>query len=61
MLKERTKKGLEHARKEGRIGGRKPKLKEVQRKEIKHLIETKNSSRSSQTIRCSSGYHLPTN
>lgn len=40
MLKERTKKGLEHARKEGRIGGRKPKLKDVQRKEIKHLIQS---------------------
>jgi len=32
MLKERTKKELEHAREEGRIGVRKPKLKEVQRK-----------------------------
>lgn len=40
MLKKRTKKRLEHARKEGRIGGRKPKLKEVQRKEIKHLIQS---------------------
>lgn len=40
MLKERTKKGLEHARKEGRIGGRKSKLKEVQKKEIKQLIES---------------------
>lgn len=40
MLKERTQKGLEHARKQGRIGGRKPKLKEVQRKEIKQLLES---------------------
>jgi len=40
MLRERTKKGLDYARKEGRIGGRKPKLKEVQRQEIKYLIQS---------------------
>lgn len=40
MLRERTKKGLEHARKEGRVGGRKPKLKEIQIEEIKHLIQS---------------------
>ena len=34
MIKERTKAGLDAARKEGRIGGRRPKLKENQRKDI---------------------------
>lgn len=34
MLKERTKAGLDAARKEGRIGGRPPKLRPEQRKEI---------------------------
>lgn len=34
MIRERTKAGLEAARAEGRIGGRKPKLRENQRKDI---------------------------
>ena len=34
MLRERTKAGLESARKEGRIGGRRPKLTPSQRQEI---------------------------
>lgn len=34
MLKERTMKGLEYAREQGRVGGRKPKLKPVQAEEI---------------------------
>ncbi len=34
MIRERTRAGLEAARAEGRIGGRKPKLREDQRKEI---------------------------
>ncbi len=34
MLKERTKKGLEYAKKQGRVGGRKPKLKPIQRSEL---------------------------
>lgn len=38
MLKERTKAGLTYARKEGRIGGRRPKLKSQQRKEIVRLV-----------------------
>jgi DNA invertase Pin-like site-specific DNA recombinase len=38
MLKERTKAGLDAARKEGRIGGRPPKLKLQQRLEIVKLV-----------------------
>jgi DNA invertase Pin-like site-specific DNA recombinase len=38
MLKERTKAGLDAARKEGRIGGRRPKLKPEQRREIIRLV-----------------------
>jgi DNA invertase Pin-like site-specific DNA recombinase len=38
MLKERTKIGLEAARKDGRIGGRKPKLKPRQRQEMLQLV-----------------------
>jgi DNA invertase Pin-like site-specific DNA recombinase len=34
MLRERTKAGLTSARREGRIGGRRPKLKPQQKKEI---------------------------
>lgn len=37
MLKERSMKGLQYAREQGRIGGRKPKLKIVQTEEIIHL------------------------
>ncbi|MEN9359634.1 MAG: hypothetical protein RL095_1169 [Verrucomicrobiota bacterium] len=40
MLKERTKSGLDAARKEGRIGGRKPKLSDLQRKEIVALVSS---------------------
>jgi len=34
MIRERTKAGLDAARKEGRIGGRKPKLNKNQREDI---------------------------
>lgn len=34
IIRERTKAGLDAARAEGRIGGRKPKLREEQRKDI---------------------------
>ena len=34
MIRERTKAGLDAARKEGRIGGRRPKLRQNQRKDI---------------------------
>lgn len=39
MLKERTMKGLEYARGQGRVGGRKPKLKPVQTEEIIKLYK----------------------
>jgi DNA invertase Pin-like site-specific DNA recombinase len=39
MLKERTKAGLDAARKEDRIGGRPPKLKPQQRQEIVRLVK----------------------
>jgi DNA invertase Pin-like site-specific DNA recombinase len=38
MLRERTKSGLEAARKEGRIGGRRPKLTIRQQEEIVSLV-----------------------
>jgi DNA invertase Pin-like site-specific DNA recombinase len=38
MLRERTKAGLDAARKEGRIGGRQPKLKPEQQREIVRLV-----------------------
>jgi DNA invertase Pin-like site-specific DNA recombinase len=38
MLRERTKAGLDSARREGRIGGRRPKLTPIQRKEVIQLI-----------------------
>ena len=38
MLRERTKSGLETARKEGRVGGRRPKLTKQQREEIVSLV-----------------------
>jgi DNA invertase Pin-like site-specific DNA recombinase len=37
MLKERTMKGLQYAREQGRIGGRKPKLNDAQLKELLKL------------------------
>ncbi len=38
MLKERTKAGLDAARQEGRIGGRRPKLSDQQQAEIRKMI-----------------------
>ena len=38
MLRERTKNGLENARKQGRIGGRRPKLTKRQQDEIVSLV-----------------------
>ena len=38
MLRERTSNGLDSARKQGRIGGRRPKLKENQKEEIVQLV-----------------------
>ena len=40
MLKERTRNGIEAARKEGRIGGRRFKLKEFQQQEILNLVNS---------------------
>ena len=39
MLKERTKAGLDAARKDGRVGGRRPKLKPQQQLEILKLVK----------------------
>ncbi len=38
MLRERTRNGLDAARKEGRIGGRRPKLKAQQKQEVIRLV-----------------------
>ncbi|MEM9059033.1 MAG: recombinase family protein [Pseudomonadota bacterium] len=40
MIRERTKAGLERARKKGRHPGRKPKLSDDQRKEIRDLVRS---------------------
>jgi DNA invertase Pin-like site-specific DNA recombinase len=39
-LRECTRNGLDAARKEGRVGGRRPKLKTHQRQEIMHLVSS---------------------
>ncbi len=39
MLKQRTKAGIDEARKEGRIGGRRPKLRPQQQQEIIKLVK----------------------
>ena len=38
MLRERTKAGLDSARREGRIGGRRPKLTPQQQSEIRKMV-----------------------
>jgi DNA invertase Pin-like site-specific DNA recombinase len=38
MLRERTKAGLDAAREEGRIGGRRPKLSDRQQAEIRNMM-----------------------
>lgn len=38
VLRERTKAGLKAARRQGRVGGRRPKLKPEQQKEIVHMV-----------------------
>ena len=38
MLRERTKAGLDSARREGRIGGRRPKLSPQQHAEIRRMV-----------------------
>jgi DNA invertase Pin-like site-specific DNA recombinase len=40
MLRERTKAGLDAARQEGRIGGRRPKLSPQQQAEIRRMVST---------------------
>jgi DNA invertase Pin-like site-specific DNA recombinase len=40
MLRERTRIGLNGARKEGHVGARRPKLKVHQEKEILHLVDS---------------------
>ena len=40
MLRERTRKGLEQARSQGRIGGRRPKLKPHQQDEIIRSVQS---------------------
>jgi DNA invertase Pin-like site-specific DNA recombinase len=44
MLRERTKTGLEAARREGRIGGRRPKLTDQQRAEIARMVSNGNKT-----------------
>ena len=44
MLRERTNAGLEKARKEGRIGGRRPKLSPMQQQEIVRMVKSGNQT-----------------
>ena len=44
MIRERTKAGLDAARKDGRIGGRRPKLREDQRKDIAENVLSERKS-----------------
>src|SRR3954462_1689965 len=44
MLKERTKAGLDSARREGRIGGRRPKLTPQQQAEIKKMVSNESKT-----------------
>lgn len=44
MLRERTRNGLDAARKQGRIGGRRPKLNTHQQMEILHLVTSSQKS-----------------
>ena len=44
MLRERTKAGLDAARREGRIGGRCPKLTDQQRAEIARMVSKGNKT-----------------
>lgn len=57
MLRERTRNGLHAARKQGRIGERRQKLKKDQKEEVVQL--TKNSSRCSQALSRSSLNNMP--
>ena len=44
ILRERTKAGLDAARKQGRIGGRRPKLRPHQQDEIVTMVSTGNKT-----------------
>jgi DNA invertase Pin-like site-specific DNA recombinase len=44
MVRERTKAGLESARKQGRIGGRRPKLRPQQQAEIIQMVSRGNKT-----------------
>ncbi len=45
MLRERTHNGLNAARKQGRVGGHRPKLKTHQQHEILHLVNSERQQR----------------
>ena len=55
VLRERTKAGLKAARRQGRVGGRRPKLKPEQQKEIVHMVMKgkKTAAEPSPASRCS--------
>ena len=46
LFRERTREGLEKARAEGRVGGRKPKLSEAQKARAVRLVESGEKTRS---------------
>jgi DNA invertase Pin-like site-specific DNA recombinase len=62
ILRERTKSGLDAARKEGRIGGRRPKLRPNQQDEIIAIVSagTKTAAEAARLFRCSPGDSVAT-
>src|SRR5438034_1078977 len=61
MLRERTKAGLDSARREGRIGGRRPKLSPQQQAEIRRMVSRGDKPRLTLTaIQNPPGHRLPT-
>jgi DNA invertase Pin-like site-specific DNA recombinase len=55
MLRERTRAGLEISRRDGRVGGRRPKLSERQQTEILHMIRRGENT----AVQYPPGYSLP--
>ena len=66
MLRERTRNGLDAARKAGRVGGRRPKLKPHQQREIMRLVNSDRKPRRMQPdyltsiqLPCHASYRVP--
>jgi DNA invertase Pin-like site-specific DNA recombinase len=55
MLRERTKAGLDAARQQGRMGGRRPKFSDQQQAEIRKMVRRQDRGRRGTAIQDSSG------